>query len=78
MGAGLASSTSYNTNVNINTGGGNKKQGITSRVGLNNWSNLAVQTFSNGYGRNKLFKINQLGGVSSSSFSSSLNNYAGR
>lgn len=76
MGAGLASSTSYNSNVNINVGGGNKKQGITSRVGLDNWANLAVQTYSNGHGRNKVFTMNQLGGVSSSSFSSRLNNYA--
>ena len=63
MGAGNAGSSSYNTNVNLNTFGGNKKQGITSRVGLDNWSNLAVQTHSNGYGRNKLFCMNQLGGV---------------
>jgi hypothetical protein len=63
MGAGNATSTSYNSNVNLNTGGGNKKQGITSRVGLDNWANLAVQTYSNGYGRNKLFVMNQLGGV---------------
>jgi hypothetical protein len=63
MGAGNASSTIYNTNVNLNTFGGNKKQGITSRVGLDNWANSAVQTYSNGYGRNKLFCMNQLGGV---------------
>ena len=63
MGAGNASCTKYNTNVNLNTGGGDKKQGITSRVGLDNWANLAIQTYSNGYGRNKLFVMNQLGGV---------------
>ena len=63
MGAGNASSTMYNTNVNLNTFGGSKKQGITSRVGLDNWANVAVQTYSNGYGRNKLFYMNQLGGV---------------
>ena len=63
MGAGNASSTVYKTNVNLNTFGGNKKQGITSRVGLDNWANLAVQTYSNGYGKNKLFCMNQLGGV---------------
>lgn len=63
MGAGNASSSMYNTNVNLNTGGGSKKQGITSRVGLDNWANLAVQTYSNGYGKNKLFVMNQLGGV---------------
>ena len=63
MGAGNASATIYNTNVNVNTFGGNKKQGITSRIGLDHWANVAVQTYSNGYGRNKLFCMNQLGGV---------------
>ena len=63
MGAGFACASLYNTNANLNTHGGNKKQGLTSRVGLNNWSNAAVQMYSNGYGRNKLFIMNQLGGV---------------
>jgi hypothetical protein len=63
MGAGNSSASLYNTNPNLNTSGGNKKQGITSRVGLDNWANVAVQTYSNGYGRTKLFKMNQLGGV---------------
>ncbi len=63
MGAGNASSTKYNSNVNLNTGGGSKKQGITSRVGLDNWANLAIQTYSNGYGSQKIFVMNQLGGV---------------
>jgi hypothetical protein len=63
MGAGNASSTLYKTNVNLNTFGGNKKQGLTSRVGLDPWANVAVQTYSNGIGRNKLFCMNQLGGV---------------
>ena len=47
----------------MNTFGGSKKQGVTSRIGLDNWANVAVQTYSNGYGRNKLFVMNQLGGV---------------
>jgi hypothetical protein len=63
MGAGNASASLYNTNVNLNTSGGSKKQGITSRVGLDNWANVAIQTYSNGYGRNKIFIMNQLGGV---------------
>ena len=63
MGAGNACSTSYNTNINLQTGGGNKKQGITSRVGLNNWENREVQIQSNGIGRFKLHYMNQLGGV---------------
>jgi hypothetical protein len=63
MGAGLASSSLYKTNPNLNTFGGSKKQGVTSRVGLDNWSDRSVQTYSNGYGKNKLFCMNQLGGI---------------
>ena len=63
MGAGNAGMSVYNVNTNLNTFGGDKKQGITSRVGLDNWANVAIQTYSNGYGRNKLFCMNQLGGV---------------
>lgn len=62
MGAGLSSSSSK-VNVNLNTGGGSKKQGITSRVGLDSWSNRQVQIHSNGIGRNLMFYTNQLGGV---------------
>ena len=47
---------------NLNTRGGNKKQDITSRVGLDNWSNREIQTQSNGIGRFKLICMNQ-GGV---------------
>jgi hypothetical protein len=63
MGAGHASSTLYKCSPNLPTGGGNKKQGITSRVGLNNWENREVQTQSNGIGRFKFHFMNQLGGV---------------
>lgn len=63
MGAGNSGASMYQANVNLNTGGGSKKQGITSRVGLTNWSNPAVQTNSNGQGRFKLICVNQLGGV---------------
>jgi hypothetical protein len=63
MGAGNASATLYKSNPNLNTFGGNKKQGITSRVGLDNWENREVQTKSNGIGRFKLVCMNQLGGV---------------
>lgn len=63
MGAGSAGSTMYNSNVNLQTGGGFKKQGLTSRVGLEHWENRAIQTKSNGIGRFKLVFMNQLGGV---------------
>jgi hypothetical protein len=63
MGAGHASSSLYKCSPNLPTGGGNKKQGITSRVGLNNWDNREIQTQSNGIGRFKLYFVNQLGGI---------------
>jgi len=65
MGAGFAGSTQSNVNINMNTAGGSKKQGLTSRVGLNNWSNLAVQIHADGSlkGRSTIFYMNQLGGV---------------
>jgi len=63
MGAGNASATLYKCDPNIPTGGGNKKQGITSRVGLDMWGNREIQTQSNGIGRFKLICMNQLGGV---------------
>lgn len=63
MGAGNASAILYKCSPNSATGGGNKKQGVTSRVGLDNWENRKIQTKSNGIGRFKLFFMNQLGGV---------------
>ena len=65
MGAGFAGSTVYNVNPNLMTAGGSKKQGLTSRVGLNPWSDRSVQINANGspMGRNKIFVMNQLGGI---------------
>lgn len=63
--AGGAGLTSRRVNVNLNTAGGDKKQGIASRVALGYRSNRVVQTEANGteYGRNLIFFMNQLGGV---------------
>ncbi len=63
MGAGHASSSLYKCSPNLPTGGGAKKQGITSRVGLNNWNNREIQTQSNGIGRFKIHFMNQLSGI---------------
>jgi hypothetical protein len=65
MGAGLASSHSYNVNTNLNTSGGDKKQGIPPYTGLDNWANRAVKINANGSPekRRVVFCINQLGGV---------------
>jgi len=75
MVAGLASSSLYKTNPNLNTSGGSKKQGLPTFDGL-----IANRTFvvtkAEGRTRNVVFTMNQLGGVSSSSFSSSTHVYA--
>jgi len=63
MGAGNASSSVYNSNVNLNTFGGNKKQDIATRVGINSWTNRDYQSKANGNGKTKLFIMNQLSGV---------------
>ena len=63
MGAGNASASLYKCSPNLPSGGGNKKQGITSRIGLNNFGNREIQTQSNGIGRFKFHFMNQLGGV---------------
>jgi hypothetical protein len=63
--AGGAGLTQKRVNVNLNTAGGFRKQGVASRVGLGYRSNRAVQIEANGtaYGRSLIFHINQLGGV---------------
>jgi len=65
MGAGHAGASTLGVNPNLNVGGGSKKQGIPSRVGKDRWADRAIVAHANGSvdGRNKLFKINQLGGV---------------
>jgi hypothetical protein len=66
MGAGLASSLkNAGVSVNGNSYGGNKKQGLVSLVGLNNWSDRAVQINANGQNKSRqyVFCMNQLGGV---------------
>jgi hypothetical protein len=78
MGAGNAGCTLYSCNVNLKTCGGNKKQGLTSLVGLDNWADRSVQINSNGQNKSReyVFSMNQLSGVSSSPFGSNANSYA--
>ena len=77
MGAGLACSSSYGVNVNLNTAGGtSKKQGLPSYANMSvPWASRAALIRANGsqMGRNTIFTMNQLGGVTSSSFASSSN-----
>jgi hypothetical protein len=80
MGAGLACSSSYKANVNVNTAGGTgKKQGLPPYTNMSvPWATRSAFIRANGSqkGRSTVFTLNQLGGVSSSSFASSINNYA--
>jgi len=63
MGAGLGSASLYKSNPNVNTFGGDKKQGLPISVGLDPWADRATRILSIGTNRNKLFVMNQLGGV---------------
>lgn len=70
MGAGNSSSSLYKVNPNTPSGGGNKKQGLVSYVGLSDHNHRALLINANGssVGRQQLFVQNQLSGVSSSEF----------
>lgn len=77
MGAGSACSSLYDCNVNLKTCGGNKKQGLAVKVdGSIDFNNRFIKTKAFGKRRDVVFTMNQLGGVSSSSFSSSSHSYA--
>jgi hypothetical protein len=63
IGAGTAGSTNYNTNVNLNTAGGTKKQGYPAAVG-DYVNNRAINTRARGENNNIIFPMNQMqGGV---------------
>ena len=63
MGAGLGGSSMYNSNPAVNTGGGNKKQGLTANGGHGSWAMRKSMARSFGPNRHQLFYMNQLGGV---------------
>jgi hypothetical protein len=71
MGAGLSCSILYGSNVNLKTCGGNKKQGLPFSIDTSVQNNKHVKINAIGNNRDVVFSMNQLGGVSSSSFSSS-------
>lgn len=59
-----AAGTNKYVNMNLNTAGGSKKQGLTSVVGLSAWSNSVVKmNLGNPVSRSTIFTMNQLGGV---------------
>ena len=77
IGAGCAGSSIYNCNVNLNTAGGTKKQGLPfSLDGVVSFDRKYINIRAYGANRNVIFTMNQLGGVSSSSFASNAHNYA--
>ena len=77
MGAGIAGSTIYNTNVNLPICGGTKKQGLPwSLDGIVSFNRRHILIKAVGNKRDVVFTINQLGGVSSSSFGSNAHSYA--
>lgn len=65
MGAGNGGASSLNVNPHLNTAGGFRKEGLTSRVGLGYRSDRRVRIKSSDtpYKRNLIFCMNQLGGV---------------
>lgn len=65
MGAGNGGASTLNVNPHLNTAGGSRKEGLTSRVGLGYRIDRKVQIKSTDtpYKRGLIFCINQLGGV---------------
>ena len=65
MGAGNGGASTLNVNPHLNTAGGSRKEGLTSRVGLGYRIDRKVQIKSTDtpYKRSLIFCINQLGGV---------------
>ena len=62
IGAGNAGSLGYNTNVNLNTAGGSKKQGFPFTLGSPLFNRTEVARRATGPNRNVIFFLNQVGG----------------
>ena len=62
---GAGSTGYYRVNVNLNSAGGNKKQGIPSSVGKDHWADSAIQIRAEGTSATRalIIAMNQLGGV---------------
>ena len=64
--AAAGSSGNKRSNMNLNAGGGSKKQGLVSVIGYNtSWANRAIKMNAIGtfVGRHTIFSMNQIGGV---------------
>lgn len=63
IGPGSAGSTIYHCNVNLNTAGGNKKQGLPFLLDRRTFQHRAVKIKATGNRRDYIFTMNQLGGI---------------
>ena len=63
IGAGLAGSSIYNSNVNLNTGGGSKKQGSPITLGSPIFNMKEIKRRSTGPNKDVVFMLNQVGGA---------------
>jgi len=63
IGACSAGSTIYHCNVNLNTAGGTKKQGLPFQLDRRTFQHRAVKRVATGNKRDYIFTLNQIGGV---------------
>jgi hypothetical protein len=63
LNAGGAGSLGYNTNVNVNTAGGTKKQGLPFTLGSPRYNLRDVKRQATGISRHIIFTMNQVGGA---------------
>lgn len=63
IGACSAGSTIYSCNVNLNTAGGNKKQGLPFQLDRRTFQHRAVKRLATGDKRDYIFTLNQIGGI---------------
>jgi hypothetical protein len=63
IGAGTAGSTIYNCNVNLNTAGGTKKQGLPFSLDSPLINHRVIKVGALGNKRNVIFTLNQIGGI---------------
>ena len=63
IGAGIAGSTIYHCDVNLNTAGGPKKQGLPFSPNESVSTYRAIRIKATGDKRNVIFTINQVGGI---------------
>ena len=63
IGACSAGSTIYHCNVNLNTAGGNKKQGLPFQLDRRTFQHRTVKRLATGDKRDYIFTMNQIGGI---------------